>query len=805
MKTTASFKIISLAIVLYILLPGILFAQTRTYTLDEHFDEGIYVGVQHNTVPNQLQLDADKTVPNPYVWIPNQDGTISRLDAETGRELSRHKLHPVLPPFYQATNYGLPSRMVVDKYGSCYIGLRTAGTVVKIVLPDSGLAVDYNGNGQVDTSLDFDSDGQVNKTTEMLPWGMDDCVVREISIVDGFEGSYLPGTYTGEYDVRDTVGGACPCSLALDADNNVWIGSFGYHKFYKYDYLRDKIVTTVDVGSHTSYGSYMDSNGVLWSAGRNGNDIMALNTNEANPGYQTIDVGHLVAGIAPGANGKIYVTGYSEDKLSRVDIATGNVDWTISPAYLSWPRGVIVTPDGDLWVANSSANTFVRLNPDDGSLIASVGGPSEFAELNGIGIDYNGKLWVCNRQDSNVFRVDPATNSIDITKLISSSRGHYCYSNLAGGATRTITTLGGSWSVVYDSEKPLARWDHVAWNNKPDDPDSGVYDGTSLIVSVSSSDDMSAWSASETAGNGARLQYTPPGRYLRVVVKFAREIGRTSPILYDLTASAIPQNREFDLEQAYSGNSGGTVRAFMGHKGMGDDVITAVPGILAISPGAAGNGKVNWSNFVTAADFNVPYTLTSVLMKMEAPLSLECPDKYPGKVINMLGTNSIRRWWPIMYTLPGTKWTLTLNYRTAAPWDSDGPGTRQPSLVHQDVWTWKVTASLNSLRGILDLFQELPLGMSQVPLISDEVLLSVLRSQIDKIEIMLQNGDTASASEELTLFMLNVEDACIAVAPRTPIMTGPGTGIANTCDNPACCKILADAEYIGWALNIMQD
>lgn len=34
------------------------------------------------------------------------------------------------------------------------------------------------------------------------------------------------------------------------------------------------------------------------------------------------------------------------------------------------------------------------------------------------------------------------------------------------------------------------------------------------------------------------------------------------------------------------------------------------------------------------------------------------------------------------------------------------------------------------------------------------------------------------------------------VSPAFPNPTGPGTGIANTTENPACCKLLIDVEYI---------
>jgi len=50
-----------------------------------------------------------------------------------------------------------------------------------------------------------------------------------------------------------------------------------------------------------------------------------------------------------------------------------------------------------------------------------------------------------------------------------------------------------------------------------------------------------------------------------------------------------------------------------------------------------------------------------------------------------------------------------------------------------------------------------------------------------------------------------VMDACITCSPPFPNPTGPGTGIANTTtENPACCKLLVDVEYILQATGIGQ-
>ena len=101
---------------------------SRTYTLDADFDEGFLVGVEHETVHDQLQLSEEITT-LPFIWVPNEEGTVSKVHTETGDELGRYWVSP---------HAGSPSRTTVDLQGSCWVGNRDAGTVVKIGLYEAG-------------------------------------------------------------------------------------------------------------------------------------------------------------------------------------------------------------------------------------------------------------------------------------------------------------------------------------------------------------------------------------------------------------------------------------------------------------------------------------------------------------------------------------------------------------------------------------------------------------------------------------------------------------------------------------------
>jgi hypothetical protein len=223
-------------------------------------------------------------------------------------------------------------------------------------------------------------------------------------------------------------------------------------------------------------------------------------------------------------------------------------------------------------------------------------------------------------------------------------------------------------------------------------------------------------------------------------------------------------------------------------------VFAALPGILQIIP--QGPGETPWANFIPAARDNVPYTIKNVLFTKTAPTFVQCAPFFPPHTVTQHGTPNIRLWWPLMYEAPGTTFTLNILYGTPKLYDDDGPGPHTPAWVHTAQFTWTVQASLDSLSTLLALFHELPFGRDEVPLISDEPLYTALQLKIAAAIAADQAHDTATVAAILADFELEVMDACIDTSPSFPNPTGLGTGIANTEENPACCKLLVDVEFI---------
>jgi len=230
----------------------------------------------------------------------------------------------------------------------------------------------------------------------------------------------------------------------------------------------------------------------------------------------------------------------------------------------------------------------------------------------------------------------------------------------------------------------------------------------------------------------------------------------------------------------------------------GAPVISSAPGILCIDPGGP-----NWPNFVQAAQVSgQSWTIKNVSFVKVTPPHVQCKedalgnDIFPQHTVTQQGTPNIRLWWPLMYEIPSTTFTLTILYGTPNLFDDDGPGPNPPAWVHVEQWVWHVEATIDTLEDILELFHELPFGLDEVPLISDEFLYTALQAKLAAANDAYNAGDLASAANILADFELEVMDACIDESPSFPNPTGPGTGIANSAENPACCKLLIDVEYI---------
>lgn len=489
------------------------------YSTEEDFAQGELIG---------LDASGDALVMEPgwsslpFIWIPNTgEGTVSRLSTASGLEVARYRTGPDRDLF--------PSGIAVDLDGSCWAGNFAAGTVVKIGLEDRGDCIDRNLDGTITTSRDTDADGQITGS-ELLAWGADECVLYEVTLTDGVAQSRVPGTVHEDYQNNGVS------SVAIDADNDVWVGVADDQLIYHLDAATGEPIETVSLPDDEIHpnDSLFGADGALWTTSWPGQQILIFDP--ATSAAAFFDVGHAAYALGRDEVGDIYVAAGAGGVLSRVDATTGEVVWTNTVAVDS--ADVCSTEDGALWVADPNVQRLRRVTPD-GVPVANI-------PLNGLPtaltVDDSGRIWAMGASNRAIERINPLTNAQDLQKLLHGNAGHDAVGDLTGVVSRSVTTHVGSWRVEYDSGMEGVAWGTVTWSGS--EPE-----GTSTTVRVRSSDDEVIWSSWENAGNAQALSATPVGRYLMVETVLRGADGGNGPTLEELAivprAAADPPEAAF--------------------------------------------------------------------------------------------------------------------------------------------------------------------------------------------------------------------------------------------------------------------
>jgi PKD repeat protein len=475
------------------------------YSTEEDFGQGELVGLDASG--DALALEAGWSS-LPFIWIPNtEEGTVSRLSTASGLEVARYRTGP--------DRDLVPSGIAVDLDGSCWVGNFAAGTVVKIGLEDRGDCVDRDLDGAITTSRDSDDDGQITGS-ELLAWGADECVLYEVTLIGGVAQSRVPGTVHEDYENNGVS------SVAIDADNDVWVGVAEDQLIYHRDSTTGEWIETVSLPDDEIHpnDSLFGADGALWTTSWPRQQILIFDPATSSADF--FDVGHPAYAVGRDAAGEIFVAAGSGGVLSRVDPTTGEVVWTNTVAVDS--ADVCSTEDGALWVADPNVQQVRRVTPD--------GVPIANTSLNGqptaLTVDASGKIWAMGASSRIIERINPLTNSQDLQRVLSGDAGHDALGDLTGVVSRSVTTRVGSWRVGYDSGLADAAWGTVTWSGS--EPE-----GTSTTVRVRSSDDEVVWSSWENAVNARALSATPVGRYLMVEAVLHGTDGGNEPTIEELS------------------------------------------------------------------------------------------------------------------------------------------------------------------------------------------------------------------------------------------------------------------------------
>jgi hypothetical protein len=226
----------------------------------------------------------------------------------------------------------------------------------------------------------------------------------------------------------------------------------------------------------------------------------------------------------------------------------------------------------------------------------------------------------------------------------------------------------------------------------------------------------------------------------------------------------------------------------------------------------------------------------------QVPGSFKCPDVYglPHFVNDSNGNpklapyqyfqfgTGVRTWWSLNFTQPGTRFILEVVSVDRAGAVTDDKGNVLAAggtpLLHNDTWTWRVVADVNTLAYVIELMHGGAVSTLEVPCIIGEDMYDALKAAQSRLAGAVTSGNLTNVGNAIFDFEALIVSNCLFteilnpltffkgpdqftapniqppgnLAPTVSFATG-GTaiaGIIDTLEHPCCCKLLVDLEWI---------
>jgi hypothetical protein len=246
-----------------------------------------------------------------------------------------------------------------------------------------------------------------------------------------------------------------------------------------------------------------------------------------------------------------------------------------------------------------------------------------------------------------------------------------------------------------------------------------------------------------------------------------------------------------------------------------------VGGVLCLDPGPNGD----FASFLSGCPTGTTPVLQGVKLRKVAPLVPKCPDTFPGEDFTQTGVTGIRTFWALKFTPCDTTFTLDLEIGCVG---KDALGRERVQEVHVERFIFKVVVTADSLRWVIEALHCQPLGLCEIPCITDEGLFARLLEQADKIATQAKAAaGTPTADQQASLRALNEtldrtealiikfclftftawgtdkggdiipcvifqEKGGVGFIPGNKTIDTFGFGIVDTLEHPCCCKLIDD-------------
>lgn len=345
---------------------------------------------------------------SPVIWVANsQEGTVSKIDTRTLKELARYRTGPGSPD---------PSRTTVSLNGDVVVVNRGGASATKI----AANAVDCIGPGG----------GTSASGTDVRAWGDDKCVLWNTPFDSGSLGR------AAAFDAEKGLDG--------ELSTSVWVGLWAKSQMVQLDSKTGAVLATVNVAPLKPYGAAIDSLHHVWVWGGGVGYI-----DGPTKKFTQIADPPCAYGIAVDPKGRVWTSG--SGCVARYTPATAKWDQT---AVSGFNRGLAVDAKGSVWVANTGFGVH-QLNTETMAVVKSIPLGSTGKNFVGMAIDFDGMIWSINQAESTAYKIDPT--SYAITSVVS-GKGPYTYSDMTGFQLRNAADPFGKYLHMFKGCGATARW-----------------------------------------------------------------------------------------------------------------------------------------------------------------------------------------------------------------------------------------------------------------------------------------------------------------------------------------------------------
>lgn len=433
---------------------------------------------------------------SPVIWVANSaEGTVSKIDTRTLKELARYRTGPASPD---------PSRTTVSLNGDVVVVNRGGASATKIAANPA----ECLGPGT----------GTSTGPTDVRAWGDDKCVLWNTKFDSGSLGR------AAAFDAEKGLDG--------ELSTSVWVGLWAKSEMVQLDSKTGAIKATVNVAPLKPYGAAIDANHNVWVWGGGVGYI-----NGPTKKFTTIASPPCAYGIAVDPKGRVWTSG--SGCVARYDVAAAKWD---SVKVDGFNRGLAVDAKGSVWVANTSFGVH-QLNTESMAVVKSIPLGSAAKNFVGMAIDFDGKIWSINQGESTAYKIDPATYAVT---SVASGKGPYTYSDMTGFQLRNAADPFGKYLHLFKGCGPTARWLKLDYK-------ASAVAGTSITIRARAGATLAAVKAApwlpvaKVPGDvppidiAAKLGDAAKGEYLEVEFRLESISAETTPILSSINvASTCP-------------------------------------------------------------------------------------------------------------------------------------------------------------------------------------------------------------------------------------------------------------------------